>query len=134
MYRNRVHDYGNGKKVSHVDFSKGICADKWKTYEVDLNNKIALPEFVEKYDDCWHVCLVHSFFAENLIYGARPISIYFRILMPREGPLLVDRESYEIYRIGSGGRCDYLTDFSSYKKGKETELDWSNPPYVGMKR
>lgn len=120
------------KKVSHKDFSKIIPADSWKIYEVDLNNKIALPQFVREDENSWIVGLVHEFFKEDLQYGVRPITIYFKIFAPGTGPILVDKSTQNIYNIGSGieSNFDYINDFALYKKGQKTKLDWTCPPYV----
>lgn len=119
-------------KVSMIDFSKFVLPDSWVEYEVNNISKYAFPKYMKEHDLCWEVDITHEFMKEDLQYGVRPISIYFKITEMGGGPVLLDKENGEIYLVGSGvwANCDHIEDFSLYKNGKVSKFDWSLPPNV----
>jgi len=119
-------------KVSSIDFSKFVLPDLWVEYEVNDISKFAFPKYMKEHDLCWEVYINHEFMKEDLQYGVRPISIYFKIAEGGGGPVLLDKENGAIYLVGSGvwAHCNHIEDFSLYKKGKASKFDWSSPPNV----
>lgn len=128
FYNRAYRVSGSLKKISDIDFSRYIWPDEWKTYTITDLDQICIPELTQEHEYCWETTVVYSFMQEDLQYGVRPMDIYFKIARGGGGPLLLDKETMVIYQIGSGiwVNYDYIKEFSLYKKGEKTAIDWSS--------
>lgn len=112
FYYQEQLQYGNVE----IDFSRLVWPDQWKIYPFE--DTIALPKFTKKHQSCWEIMLEHEFYKEDLQFGVRPSSVHRYTIDFGTGPLLIDNNNGDIYKLGSGFMfSDYINSFEHYLQG-----------------
>lgn len=104
--------------ISNIDYSKIICPDSWI-----ISHAGYVAFGVDELKYVYFMKIRNAFLLENTKYGMRPIGSYdYYLFRPY---ILIDKNTAEIYDLGTQLYFKDDEDFNNYKENKVSKINWS---------
>lgn len=128
LFQKKAYFSKREPKISRIDFTKYVPPDDWIIYKENENNvpRIAIPKFVDEYENCWEINLTAEFYKEDLRFGVKPINIHSKLMLIGGGPIILGKDSNKYYSLGSSHWCyhDVIKEYDKFINNEKSGFEW----------